>query len=92
MKYRITSKQIDNLKDLFSKYDLNGNGTVTLEEFSKVFREMNQNLTEDEIEKMFKEADINNDGLIVLEDLIREYEKKAQELIDDGKIDPNLLT
>lgn len=88
MAFRISSEHRIYFQDLLSKYDLNGDGTVPLEELSKALREtIDPNLTDDEIEKTFKINDINNDGIIVLEDLIRMFEKKMEEL----GVDPNLL-
>jgi calcium-dependent protein kinase len=67
---QIPEKEVQHLRNLFVKIDKNGNGTLSLEEFTNAFGEfqqkigIKQKLSNEEIEKLFKAIDANNNGVI----------------------------
>lgn len=54
----------ERVKIVFSKYDLDGNGDISLEELTKILLKLNPNFTADNCAKLFKDIDVNNDGAI----------------------------
>jgi len=67
---QIPEREVIYLKQLFVKIDKNGNGTLSLEEFTNAFGEfqlrigINNKLTDKEIEKLFNAIDANRNGVI----------------------------
>mmetsp|Transcript_17485 Transcript_17485/g.39618 ORF Transcript_17485/g.39618 Transcript_17485/m.39618 type:complete len:436 (-) Transcript_17485:76-1383(-) len=50
--------------DTFSKWDVNGDGTITCEELARVIHTLNPELTQRTVERMMQEADSSQDGVI----------------------------
>jgi len=67
---QIPEKEVEYLKQLFVKIDKNGNGTLSLEEFTNAFSEfqsqigITKKLTTEEIKKLFLAIDANQNGVI----------------------------
>ncbi|KAK9276030.1 hypothetical protein L1049_005561 [Liquidambar formosana] len=55
---------MENLKDAFSVYDLDGNGTISADELHKVLRSLGDECSLAECKKMISGVDDNGDGLI----------------------------
>lgn len=60
----------DDLKQIFTEFDLNGDGLIQKSELKEVMVRMGQCPTEDELDTMFKTADRDNDGNIDLEEFL----------------------
>jgi calmodulin len=52
------------MKSAFKVFDLDGSGTISLEELRRVMKSFGEILTEDELDSMIKEVDKNGDGSI----------------------------
>jgi calmodulin len=52
------------MKSAFEVFDMDGSGTISLEELRKVMKSFGEILTEDELDSMIKEVDKNGDGTI----------------------------
>lgn len=52
------------VREEFTKYDKNGDGTISLEELSDVLKAINPKYTDDKIKMLFDAADFNKDGNI----------------------------
>lgn len=62
--------QIEELKEVFKKIDMNGDGKISSTELGLILGRLGHSATEDELQKMIKEADTDGDGFINLEEFI----------------------
>lgn len=62
MASNLTEEQKAELKEAFSLFDRDGDGTITIKELQVVMRSIGQNPTEEEIQQMINEVDSDNDG------------------------------
>ncbi|XP_069114937.1 uncharacterized protein [Argopecten irradians] len=58
------------LRITFDHFDKNGDGTVSVKEFGKVFRSLGKNVTEDEIKRMINEVDKDKNGKLNFEEFV----------------------
>lgn len=68
MSNNLTTEQLEELKEAFSIYDLDGDGIITTRELGSVMRTLGLNPTEAEILNFIKEADIDKSGSINFEE------------------------
>jgi len=62
---QLTQEQLEEeLRALFDKYDEDGSGTLTLQEFKEAMAAVNLGLSEKEMKQLLIEADVNDDGVI----------------------------
>ena len=61
---KLTAEQVDELKQAFAVYDMDGDGIITTRELGTVMRQLGQNPTEAEILEMIKEIDKDSSGNI----------------------------
>ena len=52
------------LKEIFSEFDVDGNGVVTAVEFRNAIRKLNLGLSSKEIDQLMMRIDANSDGMI----------------------------
>ena len=64
----LSEQELERFKEMFSKYDLNADGFLSLIELKKALREKFSMQT---IESMFTEYDTDSDGLLSLSDFVR---------------------
>lgn len=100
----LRSDEYENAKQAFLEMDLNNDGTVTYEEFSKVLVD-EMKMPEDKVKEMFDQVDINHDNSISYRELVTaltfEHIRAADERLyvtfcdldvdDDGFIAPEEL-
>ncbi|XP_077987577.1 neo-calmodulin-like [Glandiceps talaboti] len=60
----LTEDQIAELKEAFSLFDIDGDGTINAKELVIVLRSLGQNPTEKEVEDMIQEVDVDGNGTI----------------------------
>ena len=62
----LKESKINEMKNEFLKLDIDGDGSISLEELGKILRSMKGKLkvSEEEIEKVLKEIDKDKDGYI----------------------------
>ena len=61
---QLTEEQIAELKEAFSLFDKDGDGTITTKELGTVMRSLGQNPTEAELQDMINEVDADENGTI----------------------------
>lgn len=61
---QLTPQQLDELKEAFAIYDLDGDGSITTRELGSVMRALGLNPTEAEILNFIKEVDLDDSGSI----------------------------
>jgi len=61
---QLTEKQIAEFKEAFSRFDKDGDGTITTKELGTVMRSLGQNPTEAELQDMINEVDADGNGTI----------------------------
>lgn len=65
----VDSKEVmENLKDAFSVYDIDGNGSITADELFKVLKSLGDECTLAECKKMISGVDSDGDGMIDFEE------------------------
>ena len=62
---------LDELKEAFSIFDKNGNGSISIEEVRCVMASLEENISEEELNSMIQQVDTNGDGLIDFEDFVQ---------------------
>jgi calmodulin len=61
---RMSRHETDELKQLFAKFDKNGDGQISIEELKEVMAGLGEKLTNLELKDMMEDADENKDGFI----------------------------
>ena len=77
---QFTEEQIAKVKNTFSLYDKDGNGTITTKELGTVMRSLGQNPTEAELQGMINDKDGN--GKIDFPEFLTIMARKMNEFID----------
>lgn len=62
------AEALENLKDAFSVYDIDGNGSISAEELYKVLRSLGDECSIAECKKMIGAVDSDGDGMINFEE------------------------
>ena len=66
--------QRNGIRQLFNKYDKDGNGKITRDEFRKIAEDKFQaKLTPKQIDDLMKQADYNNDGTLDYEEYVKAF-------------------
>jgi calmodulin len=66
----LTEEEIADLKEAFAMFDINGDGTIELNEIRQVMRKLGQNPTEEELKEMISTVDDNDDKEIDFEEFL----------------------
>jgi calmodulin len=61
---RMSRHETDELKQLFAKFDQNGDGQISIDELKEVMAGLGERLTDFELKDMMNDADENKDGFI----------------------------
>jgi len=84
-KHGLSEEEVGDLKEAFSLFDIDGDGTITLVELKEVMRSLGQNPTEQELIQMINSVDDNGDNEIDFEEFLILMSSKNQ----GGKNDPD---
>mmetsp|Transcript_39640 Transcript_39640/g.48264 ORF Transcript_39640/g.48264 Transcript_39640/m.48264 type:complete len:156 (-) Transcript_39640:176-643(-) len=66
----LTEDEIADLKEAFSMFDTNGDGTIEAKELREVMRSLGQNPTNREVMEMINSVDDNSDGSIDFDEFV----------------------
>jgi len=69
-KHGLSEDEVADLKEAFSMFDIDGDGTITLAELKEVMKSLGQNPTEKELTQMIKSVDDNGDNEIDFEEFL----------------------
>ncbi|KAJ8300902.1 hypothetical protein KUTeg_022421 [Tegillarca granosa] len=58
------SQSDTDLKQIFEKFDKDGNGTISKTELKESLNEMGEEMTDGEVDEMFRKVDFNKNGRI----------------------------
>ncbi|KAL0266997.1 UNVERIFIED_CONTAM: hypothetical protein PYX00_009385 [Menopon gallinae] len=70
-KFKITKRQMKELRDAFMVFDKDGDGRITKDELGRVMRSLGQFATEEELQQMLKEIDFDGDGHFSFEEFVQ---------------------
>ncbi|CAG5114710.1 unnamed protein product, partial [Candidula unifasciata] len=82
----LSSAQILELKEAFSLFDKDGDGTITTVELGSVMRSMGQNPTETELQDMINEVDADGSGAIDFPEFLTMMSRKLNALDQEQEI------
>ncbi|XP_012940785.1 neo-calmodulin-like [Aplysia californica] len=66
----LTELEAQELRDAFSLFDKDGNGTICVDELGSVMRALGQNPTEKELENIMKNADVSKSGNLTYDEYV----------------------
>mmetsp|Transcript_62567 Transcript_62567/g.117039 ORF Transcript_62567/g.117039 Transcript_62567/m.117039 type:complete len:330 (+) Transcript_62567:44-1033(+) len=66
----VQNTQVEQIKGIFRKYDMNRDGSISREELSKVLNALCGNISEDEVNGLFLKMDTNKDQRIQFEEFV----------------------
>jgi len=63
-------QQNERLKAVFHAADVNGDGKISMEEFSRVLRAVGNDWTKENLDMLFKEADVDKNGYLDIDEFV----------------------
>merc|ERR1712038_1503218 len=82
----LTGDDLATLKEAFTVYDKNNDGTITTKELSTVMRSLGQNPTDAEVQDMINEVDVDGSGSMEFPEFCVVMVKKMQETDTENEI------
>merc|ERR1712126_546355 len=79
MAKKYTEEQLQELKEAFSTFDKDGNGTISISELEAVMNALDQLPTQQELQKMINEDDLDKNGVIDFNEFVALMSKDDQE-------------
>ena len=73
-----SDSQIAELRESFSRFDQNGDGSISREELKIIMKDLGQNLSDRELNRMIEEVDKNNSGTIEFPEFLAMIKGKIQ--------------
>mmetsp|Transcript_12701 Transcript_12701/g.21548 ORF Transcript_12701/g.21548 Transcript_12701/m.21548 type:complete len:171 (-) Transcript_12701:282-794(-) len=85
MSHGLSQDEIDDLKEAFNMFDVDGGGSISKEELKGVMKKLGSDPTDDEIQAMINSVDDNGDGEIDFDEFLVLMSAKKK----NGKDDPD---
>jgi calmodulin len=84
---KLTESQMTGIKDAFTLFDTDGDGSISVKELGKVIRSLGQNPTDAEIINIISKADSNRNGTIEFDEFVvmMSHRMKSVSFEDDVK-------
>lgn len=60
----------DQVQEVFSKFDADGNGEISSQEMARVLTKLNKTLTREDCDRMFQRIDVNGDGTLQWQEFV----------------------
>ena len=79
--------QIEEFRGVFAMYDVDGGGTISVTEITKMMKSLGQNPTEEEVKKMVEEADEDQSGEIDF----KEFCSLLAKQLNQGEVDEEMI-
>ena len=76
---KLTNEEIDELKDAFSIFDKDKNGSINTLELGTVMRKLGFNPTEDDLRNIIKEVDTDENGTIEISEFLARMVKNGKD-------------
>mmetsp|Transcript_12702 Transcript_12702/g.21549 ORF Transcript_12702/g.21549 Transcript_12702/m.21549 type:complete len:102 (-) Transcript_12702:214-519(-) len=70
MSHGLSQDEIDDLKEAFNMFDVDGGGSISKEELKGVMKKLGSDPTDDEIQAMINSVDDNGDGEIDFDEFL----------------------
>ncbi|KAI3871556.1 hypothetical protein MKX03_005739 [Papaver bracteatum] len=67
---------LEDIENIFNRFDVNGDGKISLSELSDVYKELGDEMTPEVLKKMMDDIDTDGDGFINLKEFI-EYHRNT---------------
>ena len=83
---KVKLAELKEMRDVFTRFDLDGNGTICSSEFEKCMEKLGQAVSPEECKEMIGQADKDGDGLISYLEfalMVREAEEKHEMMNDE---------
>merc|ERR1719510_2369085 len=81
----LTAEDLATLKEAFTVYDKNNDGTITTKELSTVMRSLGQNPTDAEVQDLINEVDVDGSGALDFSEFCLMMVKKMSESNTDNE-------
>jgi len=75
----LTHEEIENYKEAFLEYDVDGSGSINIQELGSVMKALGENPTEDELQNLINKFDDDGTGLIEFTEFLCLMATQAQE-------------
>ncbi|KAF9606522.1 hypothetical protein IFM89_025895 [Coptis chinensis] len=82
----LTRDQISEFREVFSLFDNDGDGCITIEELATVIQSLDQNPTQEELQQMIGEVDLNRNGTIEFGEFLNLMAEKIKEVDADEEL------
>ncbi|XP_008835071.1 calmodulin-like protein 5 [Nannospalax galili] len=77
MAHGFTKEQVDEFHTAFSRFDKNGDGHINVQELGDVMKQLNKNLSEEELKELISRVDTDGDGTISFDEFLAAMAKYA---------------
>eukprot|EP00298_Acanthocystis_sp_HF-20_P011087 c19223_g2_i2.p1 GENE.c19223_g2_i2~~c19223_g2_i2.p1 ORF type:complete len:175 (-),score=56.71 c19223_g2_i2:28-477(-) len=83
---QLTKKQITELKEAFSCFDRDGDGSISVKELGDVIRSLGTDPSESELQDLVNEVDVDGDGHIDFSEFLTMMAKKMAEVDEEAEL------
>ncbi|XP_055637648.1 uncharacterized protein LOC129776187 [Toxorhynchites rutilus septentrionalis] len=82
----LTEEQIEELREAFSLFDTNGDGTITSSELGMVLRALGKNVSNAEVEILMNEISKDHEGKIIFADFARMMTHRMKDFDNEDQL------
>ncbi|XP_058455462.1 calmodulin-like [Malaya genurostris] len=83
---KLSDEQIEELREAFSLFDTNADGTITSGELGTVLRSLGKNVSDAEVEELLKEVNAGYDGRIQFADFVAMMSVRLQDFNSEDEL------